>query len=271
MQASPCSRLAMRVTRHPATDRCTHEPDEEFAGIQNCEDTMIRLVMADRVRLVCEVIGAALEGEPDIHVVGIATTEAMAYEQATEADANMALISTSLPDGGALRLVQRFREDAPHVKVLVTGLAATESVIMRYIEAGAAGYVLRDDSVDELLRNIRAAFEEKALVSPEVAARLMQRIAELNEQLADLGIDPTEYQELTPREKEILDLIADGLTNQEIAETLTIEVGTVKNHVHNILSKLNVNSRQDAAMVLALFENEETEETDDDPEEKATA
>ena len=131
---------------------------------------------------------------------------------------------------------------------------------MRYIEAGALGYVLRTDSVAELLHNIRAAFKENALVSPSVAAALMARIAELSEKLTDLGVDASDYEELTPREKEILNYIAAGLTNQEIADLLVIEVGTVKNHVHNILNKLNVHSRQDAAAYLTLIEDDQSAE-----------
>ena len=138
---------------------------------------------------------------------------------------------------------------------MVMGVADTEPVIMGYINAGAFGYVLRDDSIHELLANIRAASEDKAIVTPALAARLISRIAELSDKLSEVGIDPTDYEELTPREREILTLIGDGLTNQEIADRLVIELGTVKNHVHSILEKLNVNSRKDAALYLSLVED----------------
>ena len=140
------------------------------------------------------------------------------------------------------------------MKVLVLGVPDAEAVIMTYINAGAFGYILREDPPQELLANIRAAYEDKALVTPAVAARLIARIAELTDRLSELDIDPTDYQELTPREREILELIGEGQTNQEIADRLAIELGTVKNHVHSILDKLNVNSRRDAALYLAVVE-----------------
>jgi DNA-binding CsgD family transcriptional regulator len=115
-----------------------------------------------------------------------------------------------------------------------------------------AGYVLKDSSLAELLKNVRAAYNNEALVSPPIAAALMSYVAEL------VGFDPAAEQDLcapqslTRREREVLTLVQQGLTNQEIAESLVIELGTVKNHVHNILRKLNVNSRRDAVHVSRL-------------------
>jgi DNA-binding NarL/FixJ family response regulator len=164
------------------------------------------------------------------------------------------LINTTLPENGALSLVRAVRDSDLDVKVLIMGVPDAEAVIMTYINAGAFGYILREDSPQELLVNIRAAYNDKALVTPAVAAKLISRIAELNDKLAEVGVDPTDYQELTPRERETLVLIGEGLTNQEIADELVIELGTVKNHVHSILDKLNVNSRKDAAVYLSMLE-----------------
>ncbi|MEJ2559624.1 MAG: response regulator transcription factor [Anaerolineae bacterium] len=121
-------------------------------------------------------------------------------------------------------------------------------MILRYIEAGAAGYVLREDAVDDLLKNIRAVHSGEALASPEMTAALLAHIAELSELRPPNEYDSQEFADITPRESEVLDLIAEGLSNQEIANRLVIELGTVKNHVHSILQKLDVGSRQDAAM-----------------------
>ena len=224
---------------------------------------MIRLLLVDRVRLVCEVIGSALEGEPDIQVVGMATTEEDALQIMQETACDIALVNTTLPGNGALSLVRAVREYDLDVKVLIIGVPDAEAVIMTYINAGAFGYILREDSPQELLVNIRAAYNDKALVTPTVAAKLISRIAELNDNLAEVGVDPTDYQELTPRERETLALIGEGLTNQEIADTLVIELGTVKNHVHSILDKLNVNSRKDAALYLSMLEETDTDATDE--------
>lgn len=215
---------------------------------------MIRILIVDSVRLICEVMSAALEDEENIDVLGIATTTQEAELRLSKANCDLVLISTNLPDGGALYLTGEIRRSFPDVNIMVLGLADTEAVIMQYIENGASGYVLKDASVERLIDNIRAAYNGEALVSPQVAAALMERVAILTEQLTELGIDPSAYQDLTPREREILDLIATDLSNQEIADRLTVEIGTVKNHVHSILDKLNVSSRKDAATYLTLLD-----------------
>jgi RNA polymerase sigma factor (sigma-70 family) len=120
--------------------------------------------------------------------------------------------------------------------------------------AGASGYVLEDVSVDNLLDHIRAAHDDQAIVSPEIAAALMNQISELAYVSAQDQLDVTAVSELTNREREVLNLIGDGLTNQQIADRLYIEVGTVKNHVHNLLKKLEVSNREDAAAFLPYLE-----------------
>jgi DNA-binding NarL/FixJ family response regulator len=118
---------------------------------------------------------------------------------------------------------------------------------------------LQDVSVDHLLENIEAAQEDKAIVTPAMVTVFMDHISELANVSARPYIDQELYEELTPRELEVLQLIDDGLTNKEIADRLVIEVGTVKNHVHNILQKLDVSSREDAAAHLPFIESDEDE------------
>lgn len=213
---------------------------------------MIRILIVEQIQLMCEVFAAALEDETDIQISGTATSSEKSLELLEKRDINMVLISTNLAEGEALRLTETISTQYPEVKVVVLGMVNTEAIIMRYIEAGAAGYVFAEDSVEELLKNLRAVHAGEALVSPEIAASLIDRMSMLADQLVDVGVDPGDYEELTPREKEILELVEQGMTNQEIADELIIELGTVKNHVHNILDKLNVNSRKDAAAFLAF-------------------
>ncbi len=213
---------------------------------------MIRVLLVNEVRLVSNVIAALLEGVPDIQAVGTATTIDEALAQFSRCD--VMLVSARLPDDGALRLTRAVAATQSAVRVLILGLNELRERVLQFVEAGAAGYVLKDDSVDDLLDRIRAAHAGRALVSPEVTAALIERVSELARQTAE----PSEAAEtvgneieLTSRELEILKLIGDGLTNQAIADQLCIEVGTVKNHVHNILQKLNVSSRRDAAGYLS--------------------
>jgi RNA polymerase sigma factor (sigma-70 family) len=211
---------------------------------------VIRVLLVNEIRLMSNVIAATLEDESDIQVVGSATTVEQALNLAENCD--VVLISTRLPNEGALELIRALNAECPEVKSLVLGLAESEEEILQYIEVGARGYVLKDDSVQELLRNIRAASSGEAMISPEIAAALMNRVNELAQVFAEAAAIPDAV-DLTPREHEVLQLIGQDLTNQEIADQLVIEVGTVKNHVHRILQKLNVNSREDAAAYWAII------------------
>lgn len=214
---------------------------------------MIRVLIVNEQHLIASLFASVLDDEADIVVVGRVINATAALEEAGKAD--VLLVSTGLPDNGALDLVCRLVEDYPDKTVLVVGVAESQWEILKYIEAGASGYILKDDTVEELLDHIRAAYDGKARVSPEIAAALIERVAELAQyvQPALLDADPAG---LTPREIEVLKLIDEGLSNQEIGERLTIELGTVKNHVHSILEKLNVTSRRDAAAYLALIANQ---------------
>jgi DNA-binding NarL/FixJ family response regulator len=211
---------------------------------------MIRLLLVHETPLLCNIIAALLEDETDIQVIGTASTLREALPRIEDSD--LILVSTHLPDGGALNLTKLVAESHPSVKTMVMGLAESQEEIIQYVEAGAAGYVLKDDSVEELLEHIRAVQNGEALVSPEIASALISRVSELSKLFEETGRIP-QSADLTPREREVLQLIGQNLTNQEIADRLFIEVGTVKNHVHSILDKLNVNSRHDAAAYWSII------------------
>ncbi len=213
---------------------------------------MIRVLLVNQILLISNVMAAVLEDEPDMEVIGSATTMEEALPLAPKAD--VVLVNTGLARNGALRLVHTLTETDPACKVLVVGLSESEAEVLQYIQAGAAGYVLKDDSVHDLAERIRSAHDEKALISPKIAAALMSRVAELAQIATETRTELGGPADLTPREREILELIGQGLTNQQIADQLVIEVGTVKNHVHNILQKLDASNRHDAAAYLAILD-----------------
>lgn len=214
---------------------------------------MIHVLLVNEIRLMCNVITAALEDEPDIKVVGCATSVDEALEKLAHEEIDVVLISTRLPEQGALRLTETIMEKQPSTDVLVLGVTDHKELVLQYVEAGAIGYILKDDTVDDMVAAIQAAQQGKALVSPKIAGALMERVSELAGMFADLETGVIETAELTSREMEVLELLGKNLTNEEISETLVIEVGTVKNHVHSILNKLNVNSRHEAATYLAFI------------------
>ena len=216
-------------------------------------DRQINLLLVNETRLMGNVIAAALEGEADIHVVACVTNIDDAMQIVRDKEVDVALVSTRLPDQGALKLTNAITEFKPSTKVLALGLTEEKQHVLRYVEAGATGYVLKDDSLEGLIETIRAAQDGKVFVSPKIAAAIMERLAALARLFSDVENSVGDTTELTSRELEVLKLIGEGQTNQQIAEQLVIEVGTVKNHVHNILDKLHVSTRGEAAAYLAFI------------------
>ena len=215
---------------------------------------MIRTLIVDETHLLADLKAVALRNEPDIEVVGSVCTvsEALTLCQAMACD--VILASVTLPHKGALELTRTVRKNNPAIKVLLTGMVDAKAVILGYLEHGVAGYVLMEDSWVELVQKIRAAGRNECLLSSDVAAALLARLCELKQMVSQVNgaheMDPLAlYASLTEREGEILDLIEQGYTNLQIGATLCIELGTVKNHVHNLLDKLGVPSRSQAALV----------------------
>lgn len=235
---------------------CLESLDKSVIQLYNLK-IMIRLMIVHQAHLICSLIASVLSEEPDIYIVGYASTVEDALSMVERSNCNMILVAATLPDNGALELTKAMAERRPPVKVLVIGLPESENVILQYVAAGASGYVLQDVPVDKLLDNVRAVYDDKAIISPSVAAALMSRITELAQVSSQARIEPEAIEELTPREREVLDLIGQEATNQQIADQLFIEVGTVKNHVHSILKKLDVSSREEAASYLPYIRQQE--------------
>jgi two-component system, NarL family, nitrate/nitrite response regulator NarL len=207
--------------------------------------TEIRVLLVNQIALLCDVMAAVLQEEPDMEVIGQATTLGEALDLAPQAD--VILVNTSMEDGVALALTRAVVDSALPSKVLALGLTESREQVLEYVQAGAAGYVLNDDSVEDLLERIRGVHAGQVQVSPRIAAALISRISEYAQLLRQVRRETGGTDSLTPREQEILALIPQGLTNQQIAGRLSIEMGTVKNHVHNILRKLDASNRHEAA------------------------
>ena len=154
---------------------------------------------------------------------------------------SVALIDIGMPDKDGLEVTQILHQDFPQIKVIILGLIDLTDEIMTCIEAGATGYILKESSFEQLVETIRSVHRNEAFCSPRMAASLFSRIAELTSesktQIASASV------KLTERELDVLRLIAEGLPNKEIAKRLFIEAQTVKNHIHNILDKLQLHNR----------------------------
>ncbi len=196
---------------------------------------MIRLLVASDVRLYREGLVGILGGTGPCEIVGTAADRSSTLERATELQPDVALIDLAMAES---RQVVRALAGVG-VPVVVFGVREREDEIIEYAEAGVAGYVTRDSSLEELVGVVESVARGESLLSPRIAALLLRRVR--------ATARPGPAARLTPRETEIVRLIDDGLSNKEIARQLTIEVATVKNHVHSILEKLEVNRRAEAA------------------------
>lgn len=184
-----------------------------------------------------------LESLPDLRVIGEAATGQEAIDKAASLQPDLVLMDLQMPDGGGLHATQMITTTSPHIKVLVVTLFEDDDSVFAALRAGARGYILKDAKEDEMLRAIRAVASGEAIFSPAIAVRLMDYFA-----TQQASIPKEVFPELTEREREILNLIARGETNSAIAEHLTISLKTVRNHVANIYSKLQVADRAQAAI-----------------------
>ncbi len=201
----------------------------------------IRLFIVDDNRLFREGLVAMLAEQEGLVVVGTAASGDEALKQIRAIRPQMALIDIGMPDKDGLEVTEALRKDVPEVKVIILGMPDLSDEIMTCIEAGAVGYVLKEASFEYLIEVIRSADRGESFCSPRMAASLFSRVAELAGERT-----PSSSVKLTPRELEVVNRIADGLSNKEIAGRLLIETQTVKNHVHNILDKLQLHNRLEA-------------------------
>jgi two-component system NarL family response regulator len=216
----------------------------------------IKVLLVIEVPLIGNIFASVLEDEADMEVAGCVTLLEEALTFLEKQEVHVALISVGLPAQGALTLTRAIVERMPSTKVLILGLSEEEkNHTLRYIEAGAAGYILKDSSLKEFVDIIRLAQNGEAQVSTKMAGAMMKRLFRLARMFSAVENKIDGDVHLTSRELEVLQFIGKGLTNQEIAARLVVEVGTVKNHVHNILEKLNVSSRDEAASYLAFINN----------------
>jgi two-component system nitrate/nitrite response regulator NarL len=204
------------------------------------EDPLRLLIVAD-VRLYREGMHASLSNRPQFSVVGAASNVDDALRLTVDTHPDVVIVDMATRQ--SLTVVRRIRHHAPTVPIVGFGVEEVEGEILACAEAGLAGYVPCEASLDDLVMRIESVHRGELLCSPRMAATLFRRLE--SGQRGD-GLPPQGLI-LTAREREVLRLIDGGLANKEIAVQLHIEVSTVKNHVHNLLEKLHVTSRMQAA------------------------
>jgi DNA-binding NarL/FixJ family response regulator len=181
--------------------------------------------------------------ERGIRVVAEAGLAVEAIRQAVELAPDVVLMDLGMPGMSGIEATQRLAATVPLTRVVVLTVMADDQHVMEAILAGACGYLLKEAPIEQIVSGIRAAAQGESLISPRIASRLLRRLREPDElEPALTGVD------LTPREREVLDLLARGMDNTMIAHTLYLSQHTVKNHVSSILVKLQVENRIQAAV-----------------------
>jgi NarL family two-component system response regulator LiaR len=197
----------------------------------------IRVLIADDHAVVRQGLKMFLSLNAEFEIIGEATNGAEALRMAHQLTPDVVLMDLLMPEMDGITATAAIRRELPDTEVIALTSVLEDKSVTGAIRAGAIGYLLKDTESDELIRAIKAAANGQVQLSPKAAARLMREIR-----------TPESPESLTERETEVLRLLAQGKANKEIAHELVIGEKTVKTHVNNILSKLNVSSRTQAAL-----------------------
>ncbi len=209
-------------------------------------DNPIRVLIADDHALFRRGLRTVLELDGDIVVVDEADDGMAAVERAEATVPDVVLMDVRMPRCGGIEACQAIRERVPSARIVMLTMSDEESDLFEAVRAGANGYVLKDVPGDQIAAGIRAVQSGDSLISPSMASKLLAEFALMHRR--DVAAAAGHLPKLTEREIEVLGLVARGLGNREIGRELFISENTVKNHVRNILEKLQLHTRMEAAM-----------------------
>jgi DNA-binding NarL/FixJ family response regulator len=198
------------------------------------------LVIEDN-RLVRDGLAALLDAQPDFKVVAAAEGANAGLLRARETKPHVVLVDAALGSHDSQSLVKSFKKEAPETKVVVMDLLPAQEDVIAFIKAGAYGFIVKDATLEDFVRTIRAVADGADVVPPSLTGTLLSHIVDHAGAHSPSAL--REAVQMTKREREITSLIAEGMSNKEIAQRLNIATDTVKSHVHNILEKLALHSR----------------------------
>lgn len=204
----------------------------------------IRVLLADDHDLFRQGVRRLLEGVSDLQVIGEGRTGEETVRLVEDLVPDIVLLDITMPGLSGIDAARLIKTASPRTGVIMLTVHADEEFLFEAIKAGAMGYLLKDASPDDLVRAIRLIYGGEGLLAPSMAAKVMREFARTREAKELAGV----LNPLTQREIEILQHVAEGLANKEIAHKLSISERTVKNHLSNIMEKLHVNSRTQAAV-----------------------
>jgi DNA-binding NarL/FixJ family response regulator len=209
-------------------------------------DDPIRTLIADDHELFRRGLRMVLDDETDIDVVDEAGDGETAIALAREHAPDVVVMDVRMPGRSGIDAARAIKEELPGTKILVLTISDEEDDLYEAIKAGANGYLLKEISIDEIGHAVRSVNGGQSLISPSMASKLLDEFAAMIKKEEEKEQVPAPR--LTPREMEVLEHVAQGMNNREIAKTLFISENTVKNHVRNILEKLHLHSRMEAVV-----------------------
>ncbi len=198
---------------------------------------MIRILLVDDQQLIRDGLKTMIEFQEDMEVVGEATNGREALEQAKEVNPDIVLMDIRMPEVDGVNGTKLLRQWNEEIKILILTTFNDEEFVVKALSEGARGYVLKDIPATELFERIRIINNGGAVMAPDIAATLLKHIQHNGRHVKSFSSEDTDNT-LSVREKEVLTVVGRGLNNQQIAATLFISEGTVKNHIHNIMQKL---------------------------------
>jgi two-component system response regulator DevR len=206
------------------------------------EDRVVRVFLVDDHAVVLDGLTELLGAVAGLEVVGTATTAEQALSRIPAAAPDVAVLDVQLPDGNGVDVCREVRSSLPDTYCLMLTSHDDHDAVLASVLAGASGYVLKQIRTAELVDSIRQVALGRSLIDPAVIARVMDRVRQTT-------VPDNRLADLTPREREVLDLMTDGLTNRQIGERMFLSEKTVKNYVSSILGKLGIERRSQAAVL----------------------
>jgi DNA-binding NarL/FixJ family response regulator len=212
---------------------------------------MIKVLLVDDQNLIRQGLKALLELEPDLEIIGEAENGQQAINLSAKLQPDVILMDIRMPLMDGVAATKKLENTHPEIKILVLTTFDDDEYVKAALENGAMGYLLKDTPSEELAVAIRAVYKGYTQLGPGIVKKLVNQFSRVTPTQSPPV--PPSLSELTPREKEVLRLIAIGANNREISQQLYISEGTVKNHVTNILNRLNLRDRTQAAIVAHTF------------------
>lgn len=211
----------------------------------NAEGKPISLILVDDNRLLREGLAAMIHNQPGFKVLAASADVDEALRKVREAKPDVVLVDFGLEDHDSLSLTATVHAEVPAARVIVMGLLPIQEDVANYVRAGASGFIMKDASFEDFFRTIRAVAGGAEVLPPALTNTLFAQIARNSSASSKARV--LESVRLTNRERQVIDLLAEGLSNKEISTRLNIAVHTVKSHVHNVLEKLALHSRLEVA------------------------